>query len=475
MQRLPLVKELPQCSDPISIFNRLKSRPYSFLLDSGMWHTHMGRYSFAGCDPFLILKSRGRSISLQKPGVELWQPGDPLDALREVLNRFSMSAVEGLPFSGGVVGYLGYDLCHLMEELPSTAVDDLQLPDCCLGVYDLVLVFDHIDHQAFAVASGFPETRENERLSRAGERLEQFLSWLGQSGDNDSVPDYHAESPSSLPLRSNFSREGYLRSVEKAKDYIMAGDIFQVNLSQRFEAGIAIPPFDLYRLLRRVNPAPFACYFSAGDAIVAGASPERFLAVRGSLVQTRPIKGTRPRSDDPIRDAALARELTSSSKDRAENIMIVDLERNDLGRVCRYGSVRVTETAALEKFPSVFHLTSTVEGLLRPGADRIDLIRATFPGGSITGAPKVRSMEIIDELEPTRRSVYTGSLGYIGFDGDMDLNILIRTFLIKGNRAYFQVGGGIVYDSKPEDEYEETLHKARALIAALKLAPVGVT
>ncbi len=255
-----------------------------------------------------------------------------------------------------------------------------------------------------------------------------------------------------------------------AREYICAGDIFQVNLSQRFEVGLNISPYKLYQRLRRINPAPFACYLNFKDINIVSASPERFLRVRSDWVETRPIKGTRPRGKTEAEDKTLAQELLSSVKDRAENVMIVDLERNDIGRVCRYATVRVTELAILEKFPTVFHLTSTVVGRLRPDKGRVDLLKAAFPGGSITGAPKVRAMEIIDELEPTRRSVYTGSIGYLSFAGDMDLNIVIRTILVKGGKAYFQVGGGIVYDSEPEAEYQETLDKGKALIQALKLS-----
>jgi len=272
-------------------------------------------------------------------------------------------------------------------------------------------------------------------------------------------------------LKSNFSREEYLKAVAVAREYICAGDIFQVNLSQRFAADLSIPPYELYQRLRRINPAPFASYLNFADVVVVGASPERFLKVSGDRVETRPIKGTRPRGKTETEDRALASELLSSVKDRAENVMIVDLERNDIGRVCRYGTVEVTELAILETFPTVFHLTSTVVGRLRPGKGRVDLLKATFPGGSITGAPKVRAMEIIDELEPTRRSVYTGSIGYLSFAGGMDLNIVIRTIIVKNGKAYFQVGGGIVYDSEPEAEYQETLDKGKALVQALRLSP----
>jgi para-aminobenzoate synthetase component I len=262
-------------------------------------------------------------------------------------------------------------------------------------------------------------------------------------------------------------------AVGRVREYIAAGDVFQVNPSHRFEADLKIPPYELYKRLRTVNPAPFASYLNFPGVAIVSASPERFLRVQGDLVETRPIKGTRPRDKNSAEDERLAYELVHSAKDRAENVMIVDLERNDLGRVCRYGTVKVTELAILETFPTVFHLTSTVTGKLRRGKSNIDLLKATFPGGSITGAPKVRAMEIIDELEPTKRSVYTGSIGYLGFNEDMDINIVIRTFLIKEGKAYFQVGGGIIYDSDPEAEYMETLDKARALIRALKLAPRG--
>jgi para-aminobenzoate synthetase component 1 len=270
-----------------------------------------------------------------------------------------------------------------------------------------------------------------------------------------------------MVLKANFSHEGYLKAVARAREYICAGDIFQVNLSQRFEADLNISPYELYKRLRKINPAPFASYLNFEGVNIVGASPERFLKVQGDWVETRPIKGTKPRGKTPEEDKALAGDLLASQKDRAENTMIVDLERNDLGRVCRYGTIKVTELAILETYPTVFHLTSTVVGRLREGISRIDLLKASFPGGSITGAPKVRAMEIIDELEPTRRSVYTGSIGYLSFSGEMDINIVIRTFIVKDGRAYFQVGGAIVYDSEPEAEYIETLDKGRALMQAL--------
>jgi para-aminobenzoate synthetase component 1 len=277
-----------------------------------------------------------------------------------------------------------------------------------------------------------------------------------------------------VTLKGGFTHQEYVDAVEKARQYIIAGDIFEVNISQRFEAELSITPYELYKRLRQINPAPFACYLGFDEVTVVSASPERFIRTRGDWIETRPVKGTRPRGKTPEEDEALANELLSSAKDRAENIMIVDLERNDLGRVCSYGSVKVTELTILEVFPTVFHLTSTVEGRLREGKNCIDLLKATFPGGSITGAPKVRAMEIIDELEPTKRSIYTGNIGYLSFNGDIDLNIAIRTFLVKGSKAYFQVGGAVVYDSNPEAEYQETLDKGKALVAALNMAAAHV-
>jgi para-aminobenzoate synthetase component 1 len=370
-----------------------------------------------------------------------------------------------------VVGYFGYDLCHFIERLPSTAVDDLQLPECYLAFYDAIVVFDHVKRKAYVISTGFPELNEDRRQRRAAERLKELKSMA--TGKAVSKGMKNTPSSKEIVLRSNFSHDDYLGAVEKCREYICAGDIFQVNLSQRLEADMPLPPYELYKRLRVINPAPFANYFNFDGVNIVGASPERFLKLTGDRVETRPIKGTKPRGKTREEDRMLAQGLLDSKKDRAENVMIVDLQRNDIGRVCRYGTVQVTELAILETWPTVFHLTSTVVGQLREGKDRTDLLKATFPGGSITGAPKVRAMEIIDELEPTRRSVYTGSLGYLGFDGDMDLDIVIRTIIVKDGRAYFQVGGAIVYDSEPESEYIETLDKGRALIQALDFSHGG--
>lgn len=475
--RLPLIEELDIALSPPEAFELLHDEPYAFFLDSGMDHHKLGRYSFVGSDPFLVLWTRGRRATISQGGSVLWREGDPFDVLGELLDRYRLEPVAApVPFSGGAVGYLSYDLCHFIERLPASTADDLNLPECHFGFYDVVLAFDNLEGRAYVLSSGFPEQDEPARSERAATRLEQVRARLRSmrrppARGPQCRPEPCRQAASRLkPLAGGFTHREYISAVERARQYIIAGDIFEVNLSQRFEADLDIPAYELYRRLRRINPAPFACYLALDEAAIVGASPERFLRLRGDRVETRPIKGTRSRGNTRQEDEALASELLSSAKDRAENVMIVDLERNDLGRVCRYGTVKVTELAILEEFPTVFHLTSTVEGRLCEGKDRIDLLRAAFPGGSITGAPKVRSMEIIDELEPTRRGVYTGSIGYMGFDGSMDLNIVIRTFIVRDGRAYFQVGGAVVYDSDPESEYQETLHKARALMEALGVA-----
>lgn len=473
----PIIEEISTTLIPADSFELLRDKPSSFFLDSGMDPQKLGRYSFMGSDPFLVMRSRGKEISLLSPEGQKVVLGNPFDVLGELLQEYRLDGnPTTLPFIGGAVGYLSYDLGHFIEKLPSTAVDDLQLPECYLAFYDAVIVFDHLEGRAYVSATGFPE-KGGSRKARAEARLEDLRRTLADAPRRDDHDYASFDQPVGGPvgLRSNFSHEGYVEAVETAREYIGAGDIFQVNLSQRFEADMPLPPYELYRRLRRINPAPFASYLNFDDVTVVSASPERFLRVRNDLVETRPVKGTRPRGKDPTSDEALAQELVRSIKDRAEHVMIVDLERNDLGRVCRYGTVRVSELMALEKYATVFHLTSTVEGRLQRGKGVVDLLKATFPGGSITGAPKVRAMEIIDELEPTRRSVYTGSIGYLGFDGGLDLNIVIRTILVREGRAYFQVGGAVVYDSDPEGEYVETLDKAKALIHALSMVPELVT
>jgi para-aminobenzoate synthetase component 1 len=483
MNRYPLVEEVFTPLTAPELFELIKDNPYSFFLDSGMDPQRLGRYSFLGCNPFLVMSSRGAEIALIRGDEPKVQSGNPFDVLGRLLELYKLDhCPSAVPFLGGAVGYLSYDLCHFIERLPSTAVDDLKLPESYFAFYDAVFAFDHLEERAYLIATGFPELEEGQRLSRARMRLEELKNFLYAASSTQEAPVPRSENlggGESQPtpknrkilLKSNFTHDEYIKAVDRVREYIAAGDVFQVNLSQRFESDLPYPPYELYKRLRMVNPAPFASYLNFQGVTIVSASPERFLKVQGDLVETRPVKGTRPRGRDPVEDQSLAQELTRSIKDRAENVMIVDLERNDLGRVCHYGTVKVTELAILETFPTVFHLTSTILGKLRRGKSNIDLLKATFPGGSITGAPKVRAMEIIDEMEPTKRSIYTGSIGYLSFNEDLDINIVIRTFLIKEGKAYFQVGGGIIYDSDPEAEYIETMDKAKALIQALQLAP----
>jgi para-aminobenzoate synthetase component I len=495
MKRNALIEEFHTGSTAAQLFELIKDSPYSFFLDSGMDRQRLGRYSFIGSAPFLVMSSRGSEISLLRGQHREVQHGNPFDVLGRLLQVYTLDhCAEPAPFVGGAVGYLGYDLNRFVESVPATTLDDLELPESYFAFYDSAIAFDHLEGRAYLIATGFPELDDEKRLRQARLRLDELRDWLNNNLTVTVAAASHEQSEATdeqsharirpsdttichnpeheqITLTANFTPHDYMKAVDRVREYIAAGDVFQVNLTQRFEADLQIPPYEVHKRLRTINPAPFAAYLSFPEVTIVSASPERFLKVQGDMVETRPIKGTRPRGRNPAEDDHLAKELSHSAKDRAENVMIVDLERNDLGRVCRYGTVQVTELAVLETFPTVFHLTSTILGRLLPDKDRIDLLKAAFPGGSITGAPKVRAMEIIDELEPTRRSVYTGSMGYLSFNGNVDINIVIRTILVKQNRAYFQVGGGIIYDSDPEAEYAETLDKARALIQALRLAP----
>jgi para-aminobenzoate synthetase component 1 len=461
------IEELPDLGPPVEVFRRLLSGPMPFLLESSLIEPGgRGRYTFMGSRPFLTLSSRGNQVRLSSEGKNRILRADPFSVLQKILGDLRVEERDGgPPFRGGAVGYFGYDLCHFLEKLPRPARDDLRLPDLRLGFYDQILAYDHREKRWILSL-----------LDRRGRKLSKekscFLQQFKKPPAPCSLPPALCPlppAPKSRPrLVSNFTRREYLAAVRKIIGYIREGEVYQVNLSQRFSLPLAASPFSLYLRLREKNPSCFGGYLDFPGLTVVSSSPERFLRVDGSRVETCPIKGTRRRGRNPSEDSRLRRELSESPKDRAELNMIVDLERNDLGRVCRYGTVQVREHARLETHPTVFHLVSTVEGRLRPGLDAVDLLRATFPGGSITGAPKIRAMEIIAELESQARSLYTGSLGYIGFDGRADLNIVIRTILIKNGTAHFHVGGGIVADSDPEAEYEETLVKGRALKEVLE-------
>lgn len=472
---LPLYQKVPvPAGGAPAVFQRLKALPYPFLLDTGMLVEGLGHHSFAGADPFLVLKTRGREVSLQEGGKHAVYAGDPMVELKGLLARYAMPTGHGLfPFNGGAVGYFSYDLGRMFEKIPARAADDLKTPDLCLGFYDVLVAVDVRTGETTVISTGLPE-RGTAALERAQARLEYIAGLLNEE-PGTSHCRYNrqgGDGGQKAGLVSNFSPDGYRDVVRRAVEYIYAGDIFQVNLSQRFCTPQTVDAWELYTRLRKINPAPFAAFLSYEDLEIISASPERFLKVEGGRVETRPIKGTRPRGRTPEEDGRMRTELLESEKDRAELMMIVDLERNDLGRVCEIGSVRVPDLYRLEEYATVFHLVSTVEGKLPPGKDVTDLLAASFPGGSITGAPKIRAMEIIEEMEPVRRGVYTGSIGYIGFDGRADLNIVIRTILAAKGSFYFQVGGGITADSDPHREYMETLDKARALVRALGLEKI---
>lgn len=468
--------------DSVLLFNRLFALPGSILLDSGMIVEGLSRYSFMSADPFMIITSRGNRVKIVRryfsegSKIEI-KTSDPLDVIKDMLNEYKIiTGTCPSPFPGGAAGYMAYDLGRQFEKLPEIAGDDLRVPDCWLGFYDLVVTIDHLNSSVYITSTGYPQRDPINSVNRARQRIRWMKNQLLASGKGnikntsncyDSINDDLKTNPSAII--SGFDRKGYCNAVERAKEYIAAGDIFQVNLSQRFSLAGKDRPWDVFRKLRKINPAPMAAYVNSGDLHLVSSSPERFMKVSGRLVETRPIKGTRPRGKTLAEDMYWRDDLWKSDKDRAELVMIVDLERNDLGRVCVPGSIKVTELYRLEEYSTVFHLVATVQGKLEEHKSVIDLLRASFPGGSITGAPKIRAMEVIEELEPVRRGVYCGSIGYMAFNGDADFNIVIRTLVFKRDRIIFQVGGGITIDSDPHSEYTETLDKAKALVMALGL------
>ncbi len=466
---LPLVEVLDASLDTVEVFRRLSSLPHVVFFDSAMPSARLGRYSFVAADPVEWL-----SVA-----------ADGSDALGELARRFatlpSTTRSDLPPFQGGWAGMLGYELARSFERVPRAEIDEFQLPAMAVGLYDVVVAFDHERQSAWLISQGIPETDVAARRERAATRLAEFRERL--SGKSTcSAADSSSTSPPlpitalapqfAIPgresLTSNFAAEAYRRAIQRAIDYIHAGDVFQVNLSQRLLHPATTPSVELYCRLRRRNPAPFAGFLDGGDWQIASASPERFIRASGGCIETRPIKGTRGRSRRPEADLFAGDELRASEKDRAENIMIVDLLRNDLSRTCRPESVRVAQLCGLETYEFVQHLVSVVEGTLRDGSTPLDVLRTSFPGGSVTGAPKIRAMEIIAELEPTVRGAYCGSLGYIGLDGRMDTSILIRTVTAAGGWWQLPVGGGIVAQSNPREEYEETWHKAAGLLRALR-------
>ncbi|HEV2022918.1 MAG TPA: anthranilate synthase component I [Terriglobales bacterium] len=468
---VPVVRSLPADQlTPVSAFLRLaEGEPYAFLLESVEGGEKIGRYTFLGVRPFLILRAKGKEITLERGSRRQRRRGSLFPVLRELLRRHRPAAVPGLPpFTGGAVGFLAYDAVRQLEKLPARAKDDLKSPDCVLMFFDRVLAFDHVQHQVHLIATA-DVARESPR--RAYDRA---LADLAAIEEKLAVAPSAAKAGKKLRgamrVRSATSEPRFLASVRRVKQYIAAGDVFQAVLSQRldFEPGVAA--FDLYRALRRVNPSPYLYFLRMGDLQVLGSSPEMLVKVTGDRLEYRPIAGTRPRGRDAAEDARREEELRSSEKERAEHVMLVDLGRNDLGRVSEYGSVKVRELMRVERYSHVMHLVSSIEGRLRPELDALDALAACFPAGTLTGAPKVRAMEIIEELEPVRRGVYGGAVLYADFAGNLDSCIAIRTMLMKGKRAYVQAGAGIVADSDPKSELAECRNKAEALLRAVEMA-----
>jgi anthranilate synthase component 1 len=447
---------------PVSAFLKLeKDRAYAFLLESVEGGEKIARYSFLGGDPFLIMRYRDN------------QPADFIQTLRTTMDRFKSVRLPHLPpFTGGAVGYFGYDMVRTIEDIPKTGIDDLGVDDAVLMFYKTVLAFDHLRHQIHIISNVvLDDSRESIEIQyeKAVSEIQQLESLLHAPLQIPSV----VRKGTDVAVRSNFEKKEYLESVSKAKEYIAAGDIFQVVLSQRFEVDLPTPPFEIYRALRIVNPSPYMYFLKMPETCIVGSSPEMLVRVRDRELEYRPIAGTLPRGSTIAEDEANAEMLKADEKERAEHIMLVDLGRNDLGRVSQYGTVHVEELMCIERYSHVMHLVSSLRGELRKDVDRWDSLMACFPAGTVSGAPKVRAMEIIDELEPTKRGVYAGAVMYADFRNNLDSCIAIRTLVVRGNKGYIQAGGGIVADSIPENEYIETVNKSKALLRAITLAQRG--
>ncbi len=457
-----VAQDFPFSPDSAQIFEALVDRAWPVFLDSGRPYCDQGRFDVLTADPRVVLITTGLKTEMRTAAGSRFSLADPFALLQGELGP-ARPGIEGLPFAGGAVGYFGYDLGRRIERLPSLAQDAEHIPDMAVGIYDWALVVDHREGRSHVVATD-------------PARLQAFLGLIWAAGAERRVGRPRAPFRVLERVRSNLSHAQYLAAIARIKHYLREGDCYQVNLAQRFSAPAEGDPWQAYQALRRINPAPFGAYLDTPGCRVLCSSPERFLRVRGRDVETKPIKGTAPRGRDPIEDLMLADALSNSPKDRAENVMIVDLLRNDLGKVCAIGSVHVPRLFDLERFARVHHLVSTVCGRLAEGRTALDLLRACFPGGSITGAPKLRAMEIIEELEPNRRGVYCGAIGYVGFDGAMDTNIAIRTLVHSEGVIRLWAGGGIVADSDAESEYRESYHKAGALLELLehlRLADLG--
>ncbi|HEY7985926.1 MAG TPA: aminodeoxychorismate synthase component I [Methylophilaceae bacterium] len=450
----PLITELSYHPDSAILFNKIAHKPWAIFLDSGIGSPQAGRYDIMVADPVITLTSKGDLTEIIEPTGSQISREDPFGLVRDFLGR-QPEPQGDLPFMGGAMGYFGYDLARRLENLPVTAQDDEPLPEMQVGIYDWAVVVDHQERRSFLASYGrAPLTRQH-----WGNLVALFTAQEEPAKNTFKVTS---------PVTANMNEALYAQAFQRIQRYILDGDCYQVNLAQRFSAKAEGDAWQAYQVLRTQSPAPFAAFLNLPDMQIVSASPERFLQLRRGLVETRPIKGTRPRSADPVQDKANAQQLITSSKDRAENLMIVDLLRNDIGKHCAPGTVRAERMFELESFANVHHLVSTVTGRLAPGHTALHLLRGAFPGGSITGAPKLRSMQIIEELEPHRRGVYCGAIGYIGFDGNMDTSIAIRTAVHSHGSMRFYAGGGIVADSQADKEYLETLDKAANMLQLMQ-------
>ena len=480
---IPVYKEvLADLDTPVSAYMKMCGGEYSFLLESVEGGEKWARYCFLGFDPSIIISIKGNEVVVEKNGQAkstLITKGNPLVGLKDILARYQPVDVEGLPrFSGGAVGFVSYDMVRSFEELPEDTMDDLQVPDARFVITDTLLIFDNVA-QTIKIVSNAHVDNENieESYNQAVKNIDAIEKKLRTSLPVD-VNDVNSErSPkvdSLNSIESNFEKEHFINAVQKIKNYILEGDVIQVVLAQRLKFNISKDPFTIYRALRSINPSPYMYYLKFGDLKIVGSSPEILVRLEGEKIEVRPIAGTRKRGKSEEEDQALENDLLDDEKELAEHIMLVDLGRNDVGRVAKTNSVSVNEKFTIERYSHVMHIVSNVQGELKKGLDAYDVLAATFPAGTLSGAPKVRAMEIIEELEPTRRGLYGGAVGYISFNGNMDTAIAIRTLLIKNNTAYLGVGAGIVADSIPENEFEETMNKGKALLKAIELAEKGL-
>jgi len=473
---IPVRKEIfADFETPVSAYCKIRKGPSAFLLESVEGGEILGRYSFIGSDPHFIVSTKGREVAITESGhtsrSTLRDGEDPLHALEAIMNRYQVVADPDLPpFFGGLVGYVGYDAVSFFEDLEFRNEDDLGVPDCLFVLADSLVVFDRVRQTIQIVANALVDGDARSAYDRAVERIEWLENRLTQPLE---PPRFGSGGKPELTVGENRTADDYCRAVDKAKDYIVAGDAFQIVLSLRRQTEVDFAPLDLYRALRRLNPSPYMFLLENEECSLVGSSPEILVKLMGDKVQYRPIAGTRPRGKTREEDLSLERDLLADPKERAEHIMLVDLGRNDIGRVCRFNTVKVTDLMVVERYSHVMHIVSNVEGNLLPDKSQFDLLRATFPAGTLTGAPKIRAMEIIDELEPTRRGPYGGAVGYFGFGGNLDTCITIRTVMLKGRTAYMQVGAGIVYDSVPSNEYRECMNKSRGMIRAMEIAQKG--